>query len=174
MNDSELTLTLNEIGITSDARHMRFVWIGSDGKRAEWPHDVWSVTLHHGDKTHTTEFKCGIGHRKLPAGFPKKDIRGGGRGSEYYVERLGWLDDVKAAEAALTKPVAPTTADVLACLLSDASNASETFEEWCSNFGYSDDSMKVMEIYRACQKTRSALQRFLGQELMDRLGSLEH
>ena len=174
MSDSELTLALNEIGITSDAHHVRFVWIGSDGKRAEWPHDVWSVTLHHGDKTHTTEFKCGIGHRKLPAGFPKKDIRSGGRGSEYYVERLGWLDDVKAAEAALTKPVAPTTADVLACLLSDASGASETFEEWCLNFGFSDDSMKAMETYRACQKTRPALQRFLGTELMDRLGPLEH
>ena len=174
MSDSELTLALNEIGITSDAHHVRFVWIGSDGKRAEWPHDVWSVTLHHGDKTHTTEFKCGIGHRKLPAGFPKKNIRGGGRGSEYYVERLGWLDDVKAAEAALTKPVAPTTADVLACLLSDASNASETFEEWCLNFGFSDDSMKAMETYRACQKTRSALQRFLGPKLLDRLGGLEH
>ena len=174
MSDSELTLALNEIGITSDAHHVRFVWIGSDGKRAEWPHDVWSVTLHHGDKTHTTEFKCGIGHRKLPAGFPKKDIRSGGRGSEYYVERLGWLDDVKAAEAALTKPVAPTTADVLACLLSDASGASETCEEWCSSYGMSDDSMKAMETYRACQKTRSALQRFLGPKLMDRLGGLEH
>lgn len=146
MSDSELTLALNEIGITSDARHVRFVSASPDGKRVEWPHDVWSVTLHHGDKTHTTEFKCGIGH---------------------YVERLGWLDDVKAAEAAFT-------ADVLACLLSDASNASETFEEWCSNFGYSDDSMKAMEIYRACQKTRAALQRFLGPELIDRLGSLEH
>ena len=167
MSDSELTLALNEIGITSDAHHVRFVWIGSDGKRVEWPHDVWSVTLRNGDKTHTTEFKSGIGHRKLPVGLLKKDIIGsGGRGSGYYVERLGWLDDVKAAEAALTKPVAPTTADVLACLLSDASNASETFEEWCSNVG-------GLEIYRACQKTRSALQRFLGQELMDRLGSLE-
>ena len=174
MSDSELTLALNEIGITSDAHHVRFVWIGSDGKRVEWPHDVWSVTLRNGDKTHTTEFKSGIGHRKLPVGFLKKDIWSGGRGSGYYVERLGWLDDVKAAEAALTKPVAPTTADVLACLLSDASNASETFEEWCSNFGLSDDSMKAMETYRACQKTRSALQRFLGGELMDRLGGLEH
>ena len=167
MSDSELTLALNEIAITSDARHVRFVSTEPNGKRAEWPHDVWSVTLHNGDKTHTTEFKSGIGHRKLPAGFLKKDIRNLGRGPQYYVERLGWLDDVKAAEAALTKPVAPTTADVLACLLSDASGAGETFEEWCSNFG-------VMEIYRACQKTRSALQRFLGQELMDRLGSLEH
>ena len=164
MNDSELTLALNEIAITSDARHVRFVSASPDGKRAEWPHDVWSVTLRNGDKTHTTEFKCSIGHR----------IRSGSRGAQYYVERLGWLDDVKAAEAALTKPVAPTTADVLACLLSDASGAGETFEEWCSNFGYSDDSMKAMETYRACQKTRSALQRFLGGELMDRLGGLEH
>ena len=173
MNDSELTLALNEIAITSDARHVRFVSASPDGKRVEWPHDVWSVTLRNGDKTYTTEFKCGIGHRKLPAGFPKRDIRSGSRGVQYYVERLGWLDDVKAAEAALTKPVAPTTADVLACLL-DASNPSETFEEWCLNFGFSDDSMKAMETYRACQKTRSALQRFLGGELMDRLATLEH
>ena len=174
MNDSELTLALNEIAITSDARHVRFVSTEPDGKRAEWPHDVWNVTLHNGDKTHTTEFKSGIGHRKLPAGFPKKDIRQSARGSEYYEVHLGWLDDVKAAEAALTKPVAPTTADVLSSLLSNANGADETFEEWCSNFGYSDDSMKMMEIYRACQKTRAALQRFLGGELMDRLGGLEH
>ena len=174
MSDSELTLALNEIGITSDAHHVRFVWIGSDGKRAEWPHDVWSVTLHHGDKTHTTEFKCGIGHRKLPAGFPKKDIRGGDRGSEYYVERLGWLDDVKAAEAALTKPVAPTTADVLACLLSDASGGRRDVRGVVLELRVQRRLMKVMEIYRTCQKTWSALQWFLGQELMDRLGGLEH
>ena len=125
MNDSELTLALNEIAITSDARHVRFVSTEPNGKRAEWPHDVWSVTLHHGDKTHTTEFKCGIGHRKLPASFPKKDIRNLGRGVQYYVERYGWLDDVTAADANVTKPVAPTAADVLASLLSNASSAGE-------------------------------------------------
>jgi hypothetical protein len=174
MSDSELTVALDEIGITSDACHVRFVSTESNGKRTEWPHDVWSVTLHYGDKTHTTEFKCGIGHRKLLAGFPKRDIRSGYKGMEYYVERYGWLDGIKAAEAKLTKPIAPSTADVLAALLSDASGAGETFEEWCSNYGYSDDSMKAMETYRTCQKTRAALQRFLGTELMDRLGGLEH
>jgi hypothetical protein len=173
MSDSELTVALNEIGITSDARHVRFVSREPNGKRAEWPHDVWSVTLHHGDKTHTTEFSCGIGHRKLQAGFPKSNIRSGYKGTEYYVERLGWLDDIKVAEAGFMKPVAPSTADVLASLLSDASGVGETFEEWCSNYGYSDDSMKAMETYRACQKTRAAMQRFLGTE-MERLGGLEH
>jgi hypothetical protein len=170
MSDSELTLTLNEIGITSDARHVRFVSKEPNGKRAEWPHDVWSVTFHHKEATHTTEFKCGIGHRKLPAGFSKKDIRLGG----VYVEHRGWLDDVSAAEASVTKPIEPTTADVLSALLSDASGASETFEEWCSSYGMSDDSMKAMETYRACQKTFTAMQRFLGAELMTRLGGLEH
>lgn len=178
MSESELDKAAIEIGITSDARHVRFVSVETDGKRAEWPHaewphDVWSVTLHYGEKTHTTEFRCGIGHRKLPVGFPKKDIRNLGSGVQYYVERYGWLDGVKAADAGLTKPVAPSMADVLCSLLNDANGANETFEEWCSSYGMSDDSMKAMEMYRACQKTRTAMQRFLGAEF-DRLGGLEH
>src|SRR6478752_235815 len=33
-----------------------------------------------------------------------------------------------------------TAADVLHCLISDASSVDNTFEEWCADFGYDSDS----------------------------------
>ena len=51
----------------------------------------------------------------------------------------------------LTKrPTRPTVTDVLHSLFMDASAADENFSDWCANYGYSDDSIKALNIYKAC------------------------
>lgn len=65
--------------------------------------------------------------------------------------------------AAHTKP--PTAMDVLGCLASDASGAGESFEEWCSNFGYDADSRKAKRTYDAVKSQTSKLKTFLGDGL---------
>jgi hypothetical protein len=65
---------------------------------------------------------------------------------------------------------APTISQVLSCLLSDARAANEhsTFESFCSEFGYDEDSWTAERVYRACQECSAALRRILGEDY-DRL-----
>jgi hypothetical protein len=58
----------------------------------------------------------------------------------------------------------PSTADVLGCLLSDASGfeSSRTFEEWCSDYGYDTDSRRAERTYKAIEAQSVKLRRFLG------------
>lgn len=69
----------------------------------------------------------------------------------------------------------PTAADVLNCLLSDASSVENTgsFEEWCSDFGYNTDSRKAERAYKACEATVAPLREFLG-ELYETFVNAEH
>lgn len=61
----------------------------------------------------------------------------------------------------------PSAADVLACLLSDASCAESSFEDWCSDLGYDADSRKALSTYEACKATAVKLARFLGDDLAE-------
>ena len=76
--------------------------------------------------------------------------------------------------APLTRPywsgignrTAPTGADVLDALRSDASMAQGmTFRQFCDELGYSDDSVKAREVYNDCQRTVDDLRQFLGYTL---------
>ena len=60
---------------------------------------------------------------------------------------------------ARNKPKAPKVADVLHSLVLDASAADENFHDWCANYGYSDDSIKAMNAYKACLEVAAALRK---------------
>jgi hypothetical protein len=64
---------------------------------------------------------------------------------------------------------APKAAEVLDCLASDANGASDSFEDFCSNFGYDEDSRKAEKIYKACQHSAARLSNFLGSTRYDDL-----
>ena len=44
----------------------------------------------------------------------------------------------------------PTVADVLYCLLSDSRAGEMEFDEFCSEFGYSEDSISAKETWEQC------------------------
>lgn len=139
-----------------------------------WLYDLWAVTLSYKDNKFKTEYRTGLGHRKPVKGSGlKKDIKGlwntDGWGGGHYN-----LTDKQAADKGLLKEQPPTLADVLSCLLSDASGAEETFGGWCSNFGYDTDSRKALDIYLKCQATNDALSQMFGCELFNKLSALEH
>ena len=58
----------------------------------------------------------------------------------------------------------PDAAGVLECLLSDASGSDQTFEDFCGEFVYDDDSRKAKRIWKARQKTAKELERLLGDD----------
>ena len=56
-------------------------------------------------------------------------------------------------------PKKPKVADVLHSLIMDSNAADENFHDWCANYGYSDDSIKAMNTYKACLETAAALRK---------------
>lgn len=62
-------------------------------------------------------------------------------------------------------PTAPDPEDVLASLLLDALAGTNTFEEFCSDFGYDEDSRKAEKIWHQCQISLGAMHRAFGADL---------
>ena len=72
----------------------------------------------------------------------------------------------------LKSPKPPKVADVLYSLLSDASAEQRNFHEWCSDYGYSLDSISALNAYRACLDTAHALHKCFSPELLAELQDL--
>ena len=72
----------------------------------------------------------------------------------------------------LKSPKPPKVADVLYSLLSDASAEQRNFHEWCSDYGYSTDSINALNVYRACLDTAAALRKCFSYELLAELQDL--
>ena len=56
----------------------------------------------------------------------------------------------------------PEKEDVLDALFMDASAKDFSFEEWCAEFGYNDDSISALETYKACLNHAEELEYLLG------------
>jgi hypothetical protein len=67
----------------------------------------------------------------------------------------------------------PTAADVLACLVSDARAGDQSFEEFCSDFGYDADSRKAESTWKQCASLAPRIRRFLG-DAFDEVEAAEH
>lgn len=53
------------------------------------------------------------------------------------------------------------------CFLSDAISAKDTFENFCSEFGYDTDSRNAERIYKACEKSLSKFERIFEGDIYD-------
>lgn len=61
----------------------------------------------------------------------------------------------------------PTESDVLECLQSDCEAGRMSFTEFCDTFGYSDDSLSALDMYRACMSTANKLRGYKFPEKSD-------
>lgn len=61
----------------------------------------------------------------------------------------------------------PTTAEVLESLRLDYDAGSETFDEFCSDFGYDTDSRKALRTWKSCATIATKLSRFLGKGVIE-------
>lgn len=58
------------------------------------------------------------------------------------------------------------------CFVSDAISGLESFETFCDNFGYDNDSIKALNTYKACQKALIKAQRVIDGDLYDFINEL--
>ena len=137
-----------------DSLPVRIEYAGDRSKDNEWPHDEWRVELSGKAGYWSTTYKTGLGHRKFPKGFiPDK--------------KLNPRSIAFERQEGNKKPVKPSIADVMHCLISDADCANENFHDWCDNFGYSNDSIKALNTYKACLEIATALRKYIPRETLD-------
>jgi hypothetical protein len=123
-------------------------------KREDWDCDQWRVTLSSKAGFHSFDYYTGMGLRTRTYS---------GYGRKWDAMRKKHYDD---------KPKAPKVADVLHSLILDASAADENFYDWCANYGYSDDSIKAMNTYKACLEVAVALRKHFDADTLRQVREL--
>lgn len=128
---------------------VKITYIGETVRDNSWKCDQWRVELSNKSGMWSTDYFTGIGLRKEVKGIRAIHIK--------TIKTVGnrWV----AAE-----PVKPTIADVLYSLFTDASAADYNFSDWCDTFGYSDDSIKALNTYKACLETATALRKYFSPD----------
>lgn len=104
--------------------------------------DLWHVTITSKSGFHTFDYMTGLGLRK-----PTKQIH-----------NIGYTIP--------SKPVKPTIADVLFCLVNDEEASDFNFADWCNHYGYSDDSIYALNTYKACLETATALRKHFDRDTL--------
>ena len=162
---SELSEKLKSLGCQFEFTHL-FLSPHINGENQCQDH--WNVFISFKDNKYITEYFTGIGLRKLASNI-QKDRNG------FYNKISGDFKNMyDAAKANWLKTVTPDGADVMYSLLMDAGYGTETFDDFCDNLGYSNDSIKALNIYLKCQKIKASLIKLLGYQNFEELSKLEH
>ena len=105
------------------------------------------------------EYSCGIGHRIELDRFRKKAFQKimNKNPQKNKANLLMYIDELKK----VSKPKPLNIDDILYSLILDSQFSNETFDDFCDNFGYNNDSIKANEIYRACQKNSKKVKTFI-------------
>lgn len=146
---------------------------GTDGKGKTV--DAFRVTFGQWD----TDFYMGIGNRKLPVAMRQyskvrllRAAHGWGSFDSYNEKSSYDRSMLELAKEKLNKPVNPSAADVLYCLLSDAEAADCSFSDWCDSFGADSDSIKAFRTYQACELTGQEMRRIFTRDQMAELRAI--
>jgi hypothetical protein len=117
---------------------------GGKTKRGDWPCYQWNVTVGaQWNNPHgfwTFPYYCGLGRVTKP--------------------KHSWMEP---------KPVRPSNDDILHSLILDAGAANMNFADWCSDYGYSDDSISALNAYRECLTTATMLRKHFGRDTLEAL-----
>lgn len=139
-------MTTTEFNI--EALPVNITYVG-EAQRDGWPCDQWRVALTGKAGYWSTDYFTGLGLRREVKGARALHIK--------TIKTVGnkWVT---------AEPVKPTVADVMHSLFMDASAADYNFSDWCDEYGYSDDSIKSLNMYKACLETATALRKYLSPE----------
>lgn len=118
----------------------------------EWPHFAWLVNIN----GETFAYRTGIGHAYHGPKRNQSDVP--------VNEHKDFLIPRRQQGMSSTYAVAPSQDDVLQALFGDSELGGYSFDEFCDNLGYSNDSLKALDTYRACAEIGKRLKACLGKE----------
>ena len=133
--------------------------------RDKWECDQWRVTLEKDGKVETFDYYTGKGLRAPATAQQKEMVRRGfpGLTDNDLKGKTGYGKRYLAAVESLRSPVAPDAAGVIYSLTLDASATEQSFSDWCTEYGYDDDSMKAFRLYTDCCNTGKQLHRLFSE-----------
>ena len=141
---------LKELGCTLTTRFIP--WSLSRSAEEKTPSLNWNCTLSRGRHSYSFPYTKGSGHchaYRNPVRFPD------GRKDEYATKEA-----IRHECETGKKATPPSLEEVCYSLFMDAYDGD--FEDWCSEYGYSDDSIRAKAMYEECRRTHRTLQRMFG------------
>lgn len=130
-------------GFNFDLLPVRIEYVGKavdlcDG--TQWEHFLWNVTVSYKNGFWSFPYRCGMGHvEKKPGALPMPNppYKKGTIAYQSWVDRN-------------MQPRKPKISDVLHSVLLDCDAANMSFNDWCADYGYDNDSMKAFKTYQTC------------------------
>lgn len=166
-NDTEnkVDAVLSNLGVTYSVFPA-----GTGLKRDGWECDGWRVVLGKADTSESFDYYTGTGHRVI---FKPE---------QYEIERKAlascvnkrsiMAENIRANMADCVKPFAPFAAGVLHSLINDRQAICLSFNQWCSEYGYDNDSLSAFRTYQACCETGEKLLRIFSRKQIRELAEL--
>lgn len=153
LSDTETAVQnyLDSIGIKVST-----VYCGETVRDANWQCDAWRITVAAGKVSHTFEYYTGLGHRvdNVTAKLARVALKNVSKNS------IAWRDGVLNNQIT----VYPAVAGLLYSLQFDAGACEQSFDYWCSEYGYDTDSRKALETYLLCQQNAGKYNQLFSRE----------
>lgn len=161
-------------------------------KDSDWHHDAWRFAVIKGQLISdeiTFDYKTGTGHRKAIKEdlTPNETFRRAETVAQSRRERIpfwipapgGYNRNLKIDKEALAKakeyikePVTPSIAGLIYSCLLDMSACEMSFDEWCKEYGYNNDSRKAFQIYQDCQEIGDKIKKLFDYNQREKLQEL--
>ena len=142
--------------------------VGAD--KDGWECDKWVYIFN----DQSFEYNTGIGHRSYKAN-KRAELEECGLVAGTTTYATTGLKGYPYKSSSYAKPVlanTPTPASVLYCLLLDAQSGDESFNDWCDNFGYDNDSISAFNTYQACCEIEKKLGAIISRPQLEELREL--
>lgn len=145
----------------------------------DWSYFKWTATFEKEGRTFVTQYRTGLGlidkdkpkYAHMNNNMTTVEVnpeRDGLKADKIPVANLSELNKKHRGkwDYLLYRPSEPTKNEVLQSLSLDASTfiSMPTFEEWCRDFGYDDDSIKAKKIFDTCYEQTAKVKSFLGTD----------
>lgn len=120
-----------------------------------WQHDKWVVVIN----GQTFDYRTGIGHRKPLTPLYKDEFNRVKNMNPRKDKGNLMLHNDQLEKC--SRPKKLDLDDVLYSLIMDSYATEETFEDWCSEYGYDADSRKAERMYNDCKENTKKLKTFI-------------
>ena len=145
-----------------EAKHLGLFWNSKDGWKGF--QDKWLIIFQTDHGAEVFDYMTGTGHRtaKKPmvCGPEKWEIDKAIKFAHGGATPKDEPENLKMCAELIVKATVPPVLkldDILCCLVNDAQASTMSFDQWCSEFGYDNDSRKAFATYEACQKNGDKL-----------------
>lgn len=120
-----------------------------------WVHDKWIVIINGQD----FEYKTGIGYREALNIHVKQKFQDtkNRNPKQEKSNLLLYIDELNK----VSKPKPLNIDDVLYSLILDSQYAFNSFDDFCQELGYDEDSRKAFEVYQTMQKNAKKVKTFI-------------